>query len=108
MGASAGVFRQFWSYAKGDRRWLVLGGLCALVVSGCELGTVSVFDVITDRVLAARHLAGFWAPAAWWLAIAALAAVAMFFGEYVTLAGQRAVRVATAGRRVRTRPAAAA
>ena len=90
MRASAGMFRQFWSYAKGDRRWLVLGGLCALVVSGCELGTVSVFDVITDRVLTARHLAGFWAPAGWWLAIAALAAVAMFFGEYVrSLASER-------------------
>jgi ATP-binding cassette, subfamily B, bacterial len=90
MRASDSVLRRFWPYIKGDRRWLVLGGLCALAVSGCELGTVYVFDVITDRVLTARHLAGFWAPAGWWLAIAALAAVAMFFGEYVTsLASER-------------------
>jgi ATP-binding cassette subfamily B protein len=90
MRASAGVLRRFWPYAKGDRRWLVLGGLCALAVAGCELGTVYVFDIITDRVLTPRHLAGFWAPAGWWLAIAALASVAMFFGEYVTsLASER-------------------
>jgi ATP-binding cassette, subfamily B, bacterial len=90
MTAAVGVFRLFWPYTKGDRRWLALGGGCALVVAACELGTVGVFDVITDRVLTARHLAGFWAPAAWWLAIAAVAAVAMFFGEYLTsLASER-------------------
>jgi ATP-binding cassette, subfamily B, bacterial len=90
MTALAGVLRRFWRYTAGDRRWLVLGGLCALVVTGGELGTVWVFDVITDRVLAAKHLAGFWAPAAWWLGIAVLAATAMFLGEYVTsLASER-------------------
>jgi len=90
MAAAAGVFRRFWPYTKGDRRWLVLGGGFALVVAGCELGTVSVFDVITDRVLTARHLAGFWSLAGWWLAIAVLAGVAMFFGEYLTsLASER-------------------
>lgn len=90
MTASVGVLRRFWRYTKGDRRWLALGGLCALVVVGCELGTVTVFDLITDRVLTARHLAGFWPLAGWWLAIAALAAAAMFFGEYLTsLASER-------------------
>jgi hypothetical protein len=58
MRASAGVLRRFWPYIKGDRRWLMLGGLCTLAVSGCELGTVYVFDVITNRVLTARHLSG--------------------------------------------------
>ena len=90
MGASAGPLRRFWRYTKGDRRWLALGGGCALVVAGCELGTVSVFDAITDRVLTGRHLAVFWPLAGWWLAIAAVAAVAMFCGEYLTaLASER-------------------
>src|ERR1700761_2506595 len=90
MTASFSMLRQFWRYTKGERLWLALGGLCTLIVAGCELGTVAVFDIITDRVLTARHLAGFWVPASWWLAIAALGAVAMFFGEYLTsLASER-------------------
>jgi ATP-binding cassette subfamily B protein len=90
MTAPAGVIRRFWPYTRGDRLRLALGGLCALVVSGGELGTVILFGVITDRVLAKGHLAGFWELAAWWLAIVAVAAVAMFFAEYVTsLASER-------------------
>ena len=90
MTAAADVFRRFWPYTKGDRRWLALGGVCALLVAGCELGTVSVFDLITDRVLTARHLAGFWVLAGWWLGVAVLAATAMFFGEYLaSLASER-------------------
>jgi ATP-binding cassette, subfamily B, bacterial len=41
-------------------------------------------------VLTARHLAGFWMLAGWWLGVAVLAATAMFFGEYLTsLAAER-------------------
>lgn len=84
MSALTAVFRRFWRYAKGDRHRLVLGGLGSLVVFGCELGTVIVFSVITDRVLDTRHLAAFWGLAAWWLGIVAVAAVAMFAAEYET------------------------
>lgn len=90
MTASFSVLRRFWHYTKGERRWLALGGLFSLIVAGCELGTVAVFDIITDQALAARHLAGFWAPAGCWLGIAAVGAVAMFFGQYLTsLASER-------------------
>jgi ATP-binding cassette, subfamily B, bacterial len=91
-GTAAGfaVIRRFWPYTRGDRLRLVLGGLCALVVSGCELGTVSIFGVITDRVLAKGDLAGFWRLAGWWLAIVVVAAAAMFAAEYATsLASER-------------------
>jgi ATP-binding cassette subfamily B protein len=89
MGARQ-VLGRFWRYTKGDRRRLLLGGLCALVVSGSELGTVSVFDIITDRVLDGGHLAAFWGLAGWWLAIVAAAGVAMFGGQYLTsLASER-------------------
>jgi ATP-binding cassette, subfamily B, bacterial len=90
MIAAANVFRRFWRYTKGDRHTLVLGGVCALLVSGSELGTVIVFDMITDRVLARGHLAAFWALACWWLGIVAVAAVAMFAAHYATsLASER-------------------
>jgi ATP-binding cassette subfamily B protein len=90
MTASVGVLRRFWGYTKGDRRWLVVGGLCTLIVAGCELGTVSVFEAITNRVLTPRRLAAFWPLAGWWLAIAALAGLAMFFSQYLTsLASER-------------------
>ncbi|MGD0553848.1 MAG: ABC transporter ATP-binding protein [Streptosporangiaceae bacterium] len=82
--------RRFWGYTRGDRRKLVLGGLGTLIVAGCELATVALFDMMTNRVLARGHLAGFWGPAAWWLGVVSVAAVAMFFGEYLsTLAAER-------------------
>jgi len=90
MTAVAAMIRRFWCYTRGDRGKMALGALCTLAVSGCELGTVSLFGVITDRVLAKGNLAEFWGLAAWWLAIVAVAAVAMFVSEYITsLASER-------------------
>jgi ATP-binding cassette, subfamily B, bacterial len=90
MTKATAVIRRFWPYTKGDRRRLALGGLAMLAVSGCELGTVALFSLITDHVLAAAHLAGFWRLAGWWLAVVAVAAVAMYFAEYLTsLASER-------------------
>jgi ATP-binding cassette, subfamily B, bacterial len=90
MSAAAHMIRRFWRYTKGNRHMLVLGGVCTLLISGSELGSVIVFGMITDRVLARRHLAAFWGLAYWWLGIAAVAAVAMFAGNYVTsLASER-------------------
>jgi ATP-binding cassette, subfamily B, bacterial len=88
--AGSAVIRRFWPYARSDRGRMALGALCTLAVSGCELGTVSLFGVITDRVLDKKHLAGFWQLAAWWLAVVAVAAVAMFVAQYTTsLASER-------------------
>jgi ATP-binding cassette, subfamily B, bacterial len=82
--------RRFWAYTKGDRRWLVLGGVCTVAVSGCELATVALFEIITDRVLDKGNLAAFWRLSGWWLAVVAVAAVAMFLGQYVSsLASER-------------------
>jgi ATP-binding cassette subfamily B protein len=90
MTAAAAMLRRFWHYTRGDRGKMALGALCTLVVSGCELGTVSLFGVLTDRVLAKGNLAEFWGLAAWWIAIVAVAAVAMFIAEYLTsLASER-------------------
>ena len=90
MTETLAVIRRFWRYTGGDRGKLLIGGLAMLVVSGCELATVILFSVITNRVLAAAHLAGFWRLAGWWLVVVAVAAVAMFFAEYLTsLASER-------------------
>jgi ATP-binding cassette, subfamily B, bacterial len=91
MFAAAHVIRRFWRYTKGNRHTLVLGGVCMLLVAGCELGSVIVFSMITDRVLGkGGHLAAFWTLACWWLGIVGVAAVAMFIGNYVTsLASER-------------------
>ena len=63
------IFRQFWPYTRGDRGRLLCGALLAIVVAASEIGTVIVFDIITNKVLAAGHLAGFWTLAAVWLAV---------------------------------------
>lgn len=90
MIAAAHMIRRFWRYTKGNRHTLVLGGVCTLLVSGSELGAVILFSMITDRVLARGHLADFWPLACWWLGIVAVAAVAMFVGNYaMSLASER-------------------
>lgn len=55
-----------------------------ILVAVGEAGTVVVFDVVTNRVLAHGHLAGFWALATAWLGIAVLAAVAMYAAGYLS------------------------
>ncbi|HEX3751560.1 MAG TPA: hypothetical protein VHW06_13445 [Streptosporangiaceae bacterium] len=64
-------------YTRGDRGRLLAGALLAIGVAGSEIGTVIVFDFITNHVLATGHLAGFWSLAAAWLAVAAGGAAAM-------------------------------
>jgi ATP-binding cassette, subfamily B, bacterial len=88
--AATDVFRQFWCYTRGDRRRLALGGLTALVVSGCEAGTAILFGAITDSVLTRHRLAAFWGLAGWWAGLVAVAAAAMFCSQYVSaLASER-------------------
>jgi ATP-binding cassette subfamily B protein len=78
------IFRQFWPYTRGQRHRLLLAGVCAVIVSGGEIGTVVIFDIITNKVLVVHRLAGFWTLAAAWLGIAAASAAAMFAGGYLT------------------------
>lgn len=78
------IFRRFWPYTRGDRGRLLLTGFLAVIVSGGEIATVVIFDVITNKVLAGHHLAGFWVLAAFWLGTAATVAALMFAGEYLS------------------------
>jgi ATP-binding cassette subfamily B protein len=78
------IFGQFWPYTRGDRHRLLLGAVFAIFVTGGEIGTVVIFDIITSKLTAAHRLAGFWTLAAAWTGIAAAAAAAMFAGGYLT------------------------
>lgn len=92
-----GVFREFWPYARGDRFRLVAGGLLSLVLLGCELAPVIIFEAIVSKVLEKHHLAGFWLLAGLWLGAAALGAAAMAGSSWLSgLAAQRISRERTA------------
>jgi ATP-binding cassette, subfamily B, bacterial len=85
-----GIFRRFWSYSRGDRRRLLAGGFFALLVSGGEVGTVVVFETITNKVLGQGRTGAFWPLAGAWLGIAVATSAAMFASGYLTsLASER-------------------
>jgi len=84
------IFRRFWLYTRGDRRRLLAAGICAVLVAGGEIGTVVIFDAITERVLGQDRMAGFWPLAGAWLGIAVVTGAAMFAGGYLrSLASER-------------------
>jgi ATP-binding cassette subfamily B protein len=86
------IFRRYLTYTKGDRRRLALSAILAIAVAAGEIGTVAIFDIITNKVLARGEFAGFWTLAAEWLGIAVAAAIAMFTGGYLmALAKERFV-----------------
>ena len=84
------IFRQFWPYTRGDRRRLVAGGVFAVLVSAADIGTVLIFEAITNQVLVGGHTDDFWPLAAAWLGIAVGASAAMFASGYaMSLASER-------------------
>jgi ATP-binding cassette, subfamily B, bacterial len=89
-GCLRDMFRRFWPYTRGDRGRLLAAGILAVVVSGGEIGTVVIFDAITDKVLTRGQLADFWPLAGAWLGVALVTAAAMFAGGYLrSLASER-------------------
>jgi ATP-binding cassette subfamily B protein len=84
------IFRRFWPYTRGHRGRLLAAGIFAVLVAGGEIGTVVIFDTITDKVLGRGRMAGFWPLAGAWLGIAVVTAAAMFTGGYLrSLASER-------------------
>jgi ATP-binding cassette, subfamily B, bacterial len=84
------IFRRFWPYTRGDRRRLLGAGIFAVLVAVGEIGTVVIFDMITNRVLGQDRMAGFWPLAGAWLGIAAVTGAAMFADGYLrSLASER-------------------
>jgi ATP-binding cassette, subfamily B, bacterial len=78
------IFSRFWPYTKQDRGRLLLGGVLAVTVTAGEIGTVIIFEAITNKVLADHRIGGFWVLAAAWLGIAVATAAAMFAGGYLS------------------------
>jgi ATP-binding cassette, subfamily B, bacterial len=84
------TFRTFWPYTRGNRRRMFVGGLFAVLVSAGEIGTVLIFESITDSVLAQDRMAEFWRLAATWLGIAVVTSAVMFADGFLrALTSQR-------------------
>lgn len=78
------VFRRFWPFTRGERRWLATGAaLLILAAAGDSVG-LSMFSSIVDDSLATGNLDAFWRPAALWGGISVLSGLLVFGGEYLT------------------------
>lgn len=81
------TFREFWPDTRGLRKLFAAGVVFAILAALCEVAAIRLFGHITDEVLTTRDLGAFWAPAIWWLGLAALAGVTSFAGAYATALG---------------------
>ncbi|WSX30596.1 ABC transporter ATP-binding protein/permease [Streptomyces sp. NBC_00984] len=75
------AFRRFWPLTKGDRRWLILILLCAVLAAIAETITVLLFARLTDTALQTGSVSAFWKPAGQWLAVAVIGAVLGYLGN---------------------------
>lgn len=74
-------FRRFWPLTRGDRRWLVVIFLCAVLAALAETITVLLFAKLTDTALQSGDVSAFWKPAGQWLAVAVAGAVVGYLGS---------------------------
>lgn len=77
------AFRRFWPMTAGDRRWLVLIFLCAVLAAVAETITVLLFAELTDSALQTGSVSAFWKPAGQWLAVAVIGAVVGYLGNSI-------------------------
>ncbi|SOE12215.1 ATP-binding cassette, subfamily B [Streptomyces sp. 2323.1] len=73
--------RRFWPLTRGDRRWIVLVCLCAIVAALAETVAILVFAELTDNALQKGSVSAFWAPAALWLGVAVAGGVVGYLGN---------------------------
>ncbi|MFF1834267.1 ABC transporter ATP-binding protein [Streptomyces sp. NPDC058231] len=74
-------FRRFWPLTRGDRRWIILICLFAIVAAIAETVTILLFAKLTDSALQTGSVSAFWKPAGQWLAVAALGAAVGYLGS---------------------------
>ncbi|GAA3485375.1 ABC transporter ATP-binding protein [Streptomyces yanii] len=74
-------FRRFWPLTRGDRRWIVLICLFAVMAAIAETVTILLFAELTDKALQAGSVSAFWKPAGQWFAVAVLGAVVGYLGS---------------------------
>ncbi|MFF4094500.1 ABC transporter ATP-binding protein [Streptomyces sp. NPDC001834] len=75
------AFRRFWPLTRGDRGWLVLVFVCAVLSAVAETVTVLLFAELTDTALGQGSVSAFWRPAGLWLAVAFAGAVTGYLGN---------------------------
>ncbi|MFD9206716.1 ABC transporter ATP-binding protein [Streptomyces sioyaensis] len=80
MGFKESVQR-FWPLTRGDRRWIVLICLCAIVAALAETVAILVFAELTDNALQKGSVSAFWGPAALWLGVAVAGGVVGYLGN---------------------------
>ncbi|MFE3773279.1 ABC transporter ATP-binding protein [Streptomyces sp. NPDC059122] len=75
------AFRRFWPLTRGDRHWMLLVGLSAILAALAETVTILIFAQLTDQALAKGSVSAFWHPAGIWLAVAVFGAVLGYLGN---------------------------
>ncbi|MBB5154045.1 ABC transporter ATP-binding protein [Saccharopolyspora phatthalungensis] len=78
------LFRRFWPFLRRNRAALLLAGTLLVVSALMDTAAIWMFMVLTDDALVTGELAAFWAPAAAWLGIAVMGAIASFCGGFLS------------------------
>ncbi|GGN64429.1 protein-tyrosine-phosphatase [Streptomyces kronopolitis] len=73
--------RRFWPLTRGDRRWIVIVCLCAIVAALAETAAILLFAQLTDNALQKGSVSAFWGPAGLWLAVAVAGAIVGYLGN---------------------------
>ncbi|MCX4773984.1 ABC transporter ATP-binding protein/permease [Streptomyces sp. NBC_01260] len=75
------AFRRFWPLTRGDRRWILLICLFAIMAAIAETITILLFAELTDTALRNGSVSAFWKPAGQWLTVAVIGAVVGYLGS---------------------------
>ncbi|MFD5397442.1 ABC transporter ATP-binding protein [Streptomyces sp. NPDC127097] len=73
--------RRFWPLTRGDRRWILLVCLSAILAAFAETVAILVFANLTDNALQKGSVSAFWAPAGLWLGVAVTGGVVGYLGN---------------------------
>ncbi|MCW7986706.1 ABC transporter ATP-binding protein [Streptomyces libani] len=80
MGFKESV-RRFWPLTRGDRRWILLVCLSAILAAFAETVAILVFAELTDNALQKGSVSAFWAPAGLWLGVAVAGGIVGYLGN---------------------------
>ncbi|WP_327704104.1 ABC transporter ATP-binding protein [Streptomyces decoyicus] len=73
--------RRFWPLTRGDRRWIVLVILSAIIATLAETVAILIFAELTDNALQKGSVSAFWGPAGLWLGLAVAGAIVGYLGN---------------------------
>ncbi len=73
--------RRFWPLTRGDRRWIALVILSAIVATLAETVAILIFAELTDNALQKGSVSAFWGPAGLWLGLAVAGGIVGYLGN---------------------------